>query len=120
MARLGSLFNMLMDGSKPLEPEVGMGCTILYWTDRSAATIMKVSDNKKHIWISMDRAIRVDKNGMSEDQSYIYETRNIDVPEAWVEYTLRKNGRYYKKGDTMRSNPSLLIGVRREYYDYSF
>ena len=109
-----------MDGTKPLEPEVGMGATVLYWTDRSAATIMKVSDNKKSIWISHDKAIRVDKNGMSDAQEYTYETLNVDNPDLWEEYTLRKNGKYYKKGDTIRSCPSLLIGSRREYYDYSF
>ena len=46
---IGSLVNLVLDGSKPHEPEVGMGATILYWSDRSAATIMKVSDDKKHI-----------------------------------------------------------------------
>jgi hypothetical protein len=61
---IGSLVNLVLDGSKPHEPEVGMGATILYWSDRSASTIMKVSDDKKHIWISQDKATRVDKNGM--------------------------------------------------------
>lgn len=118
--KTGSLLNHLMNGSEPLKPVVGMGCTILYWTDRGAATIMKVSDNGKRIWISRDRATRVDTNGMSEDQSYVYETVNYDHPENWSEYSLRKNGRYYRKGDTMRSGLALLIGTRREYYDYSF
>lgn len=118
--KTGSLFNMLMDGDKPLVPEVGMGATILYWSDRSAATIMKVSEDKKHVWISQDIATRTDKNGMSDDQSYTYETVNADKPETWIEYTLRKDGKYHAKGDRMRGSLSLLIGSRREYYDYSF
>ena len=118
--KTGSLFNMLMDGSEPLEPMVGMGATVLYWTDRSAATIMKVSENKKHIWISHDKATRTDKNGMSDNQEYTYEIINADKPETWVEYTLRKDGKYHMKGNRMRGSLSLLIGVRREYYDYSF
>mgnify|MGYP001576962564 CR=1 FL=1 len=34
----GSLINHLMSGSKGAEPEVGMGATILGWSDRHPAT----------------------------------------------------------------------------------
>jgi hypothetical protein len=40
---------------------------------------------------------------------------NIDNPEFWDEYTLRKNGKYYRKGDKMRSSIAICVGVRREF-----
>lgn len=94
-----------------------MGATVLYWTDRRAATIVWVSPSGKSLKIRGDKAIRTDSYGMSDAQSYRYEPQP-DAPE--VEYTLRKDGRWIRKGQPMRGSASLLIGVRDEYYDYSF
>jgi hypothetical protein len=54
---------------------------------------------------------------MSESQTYEY-TRNENGET--IVFTLRKNGRWVKKGQSMRNGTSLSIGHRSEYYDYSF
>lgn len=46
--KYGSLINLLSDaGKQTIKPEVGMGITILSWTDRDAATIIEVSKSGK-------------------------------------------------------------------------
>lgn len=107
----GSMVNHLMSGTIGApEPTVGMGATILCWTDRHAATIVKVTSSQIHV--RRDRAIRVDNNGMSEVQQYTYE----QDPTADVE-VFRKTKRGWRKTG---GGASLRIGDRAEYHDYSF
>lgn len=115
--KTGSLINMLADRDVPRIPRVGDGCTVLHWSDRDAATVVRVSPDGKRIWIKGDIATRTDKNGMSDAQSYSY-SPNPDARE--IEYTLRKDGKYHKAGEPLRGSMSLLIGTRMTYYDYSF
>jgi len=112
----GSLTNYLLSGTKGQPtPEVGMGATLLGWTDRHAYTIVEVA--ARRIGAQRDNAIRIDDNGMSESQDYRYEPQ----PTARVEhFTLRKNGAWVKEGESMRGGARLRIGDRREYYDFSF
>lgn len=101
-------------------PVVGMGATILMWSDRHAATIRLIDHFKtgaragqvKAVWVTEDQAIRIDNNGMSENQTYEY------LPQAdgpYKKFTLRKNGRFVDSGGT-----TLAVGYRNEYHDYSF
>jgi hypothetical protein len=104
----GSLMNHLMSGSGPA-PEVGMGCTVLHWTDRSPGTIVKVTKTQVHV--RGCHAKRLDKNFQSETQ--VYEI--TENPDARVEvFRLTKRGWRNKAGN------GLLIGHRENYYDYSF
>ncbi len=99
-----------------IKPVVGMGCTVCYISDRRAATIVEVSKSLETIKIQIDESKRIDGNGMSEQQEYEY-TRN---PEAYIwTYTKRKNDRYYRQGESMRG-AECCIGIRKEYYDFSF
>mgnify|MGYP001567304673 CR=1 FL=1 len=98
-------------------PLVGMGATILFWTDRKAATIVAVSADGKRVSVQEDRATRTDKNGMSEAQAYAYEP-NLEA--TILVFTLRKNGRYIQQGAAMTSGLCLGIGFRDAYHDYSF
>jgi hypothetical protein len=104
------------------EPEIGMGVTILSWTDRHAATIVHVGS--KLVVVQEDKATRTDKNGMSECQEYTYE-RNPNGPR----YTFRreKNGYWTEvcwNPETNRwrktNGHGLRIGERNEYRDFSF
>ena len=120
----GSLVNHLYSRSvngQPV-PTIGMGATILNWTDRKAGTIIEV--NKTIIRVQEDNATRIDNNGMSECQEYEY-TAN---PDGYV-HTFRqdKNGMWsavYFNEKTKRYNKSggsgVLIGRREQYHDYSF
>ncbi len=109
----GSFHNLMYAGTKPKTPKVGDGATVLHWTDRSAATVVKVSASGKTIWVQDDTATRTDKNGMSDGQSYTF-ARN---PDGFIrKATLRKDGRYRVSNGTS----GVMVGRRDEYYDYTF
>ena len=72
----GSLVNHLysrMTIGEP-EPTVGMGVTMLSWTDRDAGTIVEVNMKKRYIAVTEDNKKRIDNNGISESQEYEYTT----------------------------------------------
>lgn len=97
------------------EPTVGMGVTINFYSDSKAATIIQISHKGKRIVLRQDKATRIDHNGVSESQTYNYET---DLDGSIYVATLRKDGAYRLVGATTGS--TITLGVRREYYDYSF
>lgn len=108
-----------METMTKVKPEVGMGGTILMYTDRHAFTIEKVSKSGKTFYFRKDTAIRTDKNGQSENQSYRFE-RNTKNPLCMAK--LHKNGRYYTNEvyGQGRCDTPVSIGERCEYYDYGF
>ena len=113
----GSLINHIYSGDRDSEPVVGMGATILMWSDRHAATVVEVSADKKRVVIQRDNAKRTDKNGMSESQTYEF----TPDPEARREtYTLRKNGAWVIKGGGLKNGGRIKLGARSEYRDFSF
>lgn len=111
-----SIFNTLMNSASGIEPEVGMGVTILFFSDRHAGTITEIEYFKsgqkagqpKTITVQEDKAIRTDSLGMSDAQSYRYE-RN---PDGMV--------RVFKANKRTGKFEGLLIGHRKHYYDFSF
>lgn len=113
--KYGSMINQLSSNATPPQPEVGMGATMLYWSDRVAGTVIEVK-GKRLVW-QEDNATRADQNGMSDAQTYTY----TPDPEGRVEvFTLRKNGRWVREGDSMQNGTCLGLGYRRKYYDFSF
>lgn len=103
-------------------PEIGMGATRLMWTDRKACTITAIlardsAGRPTRIEIQEDRAHRTDKWGMSDYQTYEYET---DPEGRLHRYSLRKNGLWVRLGSNLRSGERLLVGRRDHYHDYSF
>ena len=113
----GSLINAISGSNPDLIPEVGMGATILYWTDRRAATVIEVSKSGKQITVQYDKATRTDDHGMSDAQSYSYERNPNGATRV---FTKRKNGQWIAKGDPLRGGQRLGLGYRKEYYDFSF
>jgi hypothetical protein len=112
-----SLVNSIHARTVSPDPEVGMGATVLMWTDRKAATIIAVSPSGTRIKVREDLATRSDDNGMSDAQSYDYAPN----PEGAVtEFSLRDNGRWIRKGEPMRSGQALLVGQRDHHFDFSF
>lgn len=102
--------------------EVGMGATVLMWTDRRAATLIAIEGNI--VTVQEDTVTRTDNNGMSDMQDYVFE-RN----EKGCTYTFRcgKDGKYVevrKNPETGRWNKvdgcGLILGMRNNYYDFSF
>jgi hypothetical protein len=105
----GSLINHLMTRGTGIAPEVGMGATVCWWTDRMAGTIIHVTATQVHV--QLDRATRTDKNGASEHQEYSYEA---DPDGEVIVFRLRKKGWGTAKG------MGIMIGGRHAYHDYSF
>lgn len=108
------------------EPVVGMGVTILGWTDRYAGTIVKVEKihGALYVHVKEDRAKRIDKNGMSESQEYEYSPNPGAATQTW---RCKANGMWEsvwfkeKTGRWNRSSGSgLAIGYRKAYHDFSF
>lgn len=112
----GSLVNYMKGNTAPITPEVGMGATLLMWSDRSPFTIHKVEGKK--LWASPDLYDRIDENGMSECQEYVYHNNDQELEINWTLFTLRKDGRWHR-GTTL-CGMVLSIGHREKYYDFSF
>lgn len=108
----GNLINRLEEHVTSPTPVVGMGATVMFYSDRTAATVTKVSTSGKTCWLTEDNAERVDTNGMSEAQSYRF-TPNPDG-RVW-RASLRKNGTWKTS-----NNDGVALGRRDAYHDYSF
>jgi len=110
MTTFGSVVNAISArslGTAP--PVVGEGCTELCWTDRHAGTVTWVSESGKSFRYRLDKAVRVDHNGMSECQDYRYEPGNGE------ERTARLTKRGWASNGTR-----LVTGYRETYHDFSF
>lgn len=107
------------------KPEVGMGATLLRWTDRAPATITSVFEKGKYLFIGVkqDHAKRTDNNGMSEMQQYEY-TPNPEAGEIffrfdgkfWEGVSFNQKTKRWKKN----GGPGIRIGHREKYHDFSF
>lgn len=74
MKLYGNLNNRLEENKKLCkEIKVGTHATMYGWSDRQAYEVVDVID-QNHIKIRRLKAIRTDKNGMSDCQSYRYES----------------------------------------------
>lgn len=60
------------------KPEVGQDCTMAVGSDRYPFRIIKVTKSGKTFWMKSLDARRIDKNGMSESQTYVY----CELPEG--------------------------------------
>ena len=98
-------------------PEIGMGATVCFYSDRKAATIIEVSPSGRKVTVQYDTVTRTDDRGMSDAQEYAYQA---NPQERTEEFTLRRNGRFVRVGETQRGGLGLLVGARHEHYDYSF
>ena len=124
----GSLTNHILSRAtigQPV-PVVGMGATILCWTDRKPATIVAVDARKSGtiVTVQEDVAKRADENGLSEDQTYTFtanpNARKITFRQAkgggWQEVTFNAAT---KRWNAVEGH-GLRIGERDKYHDFSF
>jgi len=125
----GSLINHVMSGSNHPEPEIGMGVTILSWTDRHPGTIISIECKNCQpylIGITRDSYKRIDKNGMSESQEYTFETDWNDKHQIFYKKDKNGNWRSVTKSEKDRwifcdnVGNEILIGRREKYHDFSF
>lgn len=95
--------------------KVGDGATYYIGSDRYPFTIIEIVSDKKVI-LQRDHYRRIDNNGLSENQTYEY------FPNSYAErivVTKRKNGRWYKQGESMGAG-QYSLGVRRAYQNPSY
>ena len=90
-----------------------MGATVHLWSDNTPYTIVSISKSGHKLILQEDKYRRLDGNGMSEVQKYVFQP---DPDGAKISATKRKDG-YYR---VSKSNSFVVIGQRRRYYDYSF
>lgn len=115
--KYGSMDNHICEGiGNGLELRVGMGITVLSYTDRHPATIISVSKSGKSFKAQQDKAHRIDSNGMSDSQEYEYER---DEHGRIFDFRRAKNGRFYAEGG-QRNGYGCIIGHREKYFDFSF
>lgn len=104
------------------DPKVGMGATLLGWTDRYAGTIIDVTGNI--VTVQEDRAKRTNSKGMSDDQTYVYEG-NPDGAQhhyqlrdsEWVPVQWNDRTRDWNKSP---SGYPIKIGVRDQFHDFTY
>jgi hypothetical protein len=113
-------------------PEVGMGVTVCHYSDRNAGTVVAVRTKRdgsvKEIDIRKDKVTRVDSYGMSDAQDYTYEPGAEDAPVTT--WRLDSKGRFRQlytdqwtgsvKMADARHGAKLALGIRDEFYDYTF
>jgi hypothetical protein len=109
----GSFMNRVMEKTPAtITPEIGMGATSFYYTDRHCWTIIAVSKNGKEITLQRD-SIKVDGEASYGHQNWLI---TPDTEGVTSTATLRKNGTWkQKKGTTVFG-----IGFRNYHYDWSF
>ncbi len=96
-------------------PAIGMGATYVCGSDRYPYTIIEIVS---------DRMIRVQSDIYTPADGYNYYSNQVhdftpDPDGGIVTLTLRKNGRWIEKGQSIKSF-GYAIGSRRAYSDPSF
>lgn len=124
----GSVINHLQSRATIGQPEpvVGMGATMLGWTDRYACTIRNVFNigNKRAVQVSRDRTKVIAGSSHDGTAQYEYETTPDGAlttfafnGSVWEQYQLNEQTKRWNKA---KSGRGLRIGERDEYRDPSF
>ena len=127
MKLYGSVNNRMMERALSTVPEVGMGATLISWSDRDPYSIVEVSDRKVHVEVetsdsglikrSYPRIIKVTRdkakiiNGESVLGSPEYEF--YKDPNAKVETFV-----YHRKSNSYRRETKKFKVVDGEYIEY--
>jgi hypothetical protein len=97
--------------------EKGMGATVGIGSDRYPYTVIEVSPNYKTIKIQKDSYKPADGYNYFGNQVYEF----IPDPNGPIEvWTLRKHGRYVRKGNKQGNGFYLTIGNKQAYSDPGF
>ena len=107
---------------------VGAGATLKHYTDCDPYTVVEVINENRIVarkckaTLSQDFKLNFVPGGFSAHCTNNYEQEydyidDLDAPG--IVFTKRKNGRWYKEGESSSSS-ELKIGYRRKFYDYNF
>jgi len=106
---------MRQDQQKTSEIRVGDGATYHIGSDKYPYTVVGIMTAKR-LRVCRDHAVRTDKNGLSEIQTWEYSSN--ENSNCYV-ITLRKNGFWYRMGESSKGG-FFTIGKREMYQDPSF
>lgn len=105
-------------------PTVGMGVTILYWTDRRAGTIVEVVSENEIVFTEDDTVADKSKPCQMGHQNWIH-TPQPNGPRMTAKKG--RDGRWYlaRKTKTGRLSVNkkclpLAVGYKEHHYDWSF
>ena len=116
-----SVVNWIEGNCKPAVPVVGMGATILCWTDRLPATVRAVSKTGRELKFTEDKATLVSGSTMSESQEWRYETTPASDCLNAQTAKLDKRGRWrICTSDGKMGSGVLSVGHRDKYHDPCF
>ncbi len=96
-------------------PAPGMAATEVWYSDRKACTITRVSKSGKTFWMKRDIAKRIDNFGRSETQEYEF----LADPTATEIKVTKGRGSYMNCWKTY-GGQKVWVGVRDHHHDYSF
>lgn len=108
--------NFIRYSQSPTNLKIGDGATITWATDREAGSIVRIV-NEREIHVQIDDKKRLDKNGMSDAQTYEYSAN--DQNPVYI-FTRRKNGTWVRQGEDMGSGLRAVFGIRDAYFDYCY
>lgn len=103
----------LEEAFKAIIPEVGMPCTVVYYTDRRAATIVRVETPNRVV-------VRFNETKCLDYYNGDYEI----LPEfdclGEETFTKRRNGRWVQQGHKFKGGVKLHLHYQRHYIDPHF
>lgn len=94
-------------------PEVGIPCTIVYFSDYRAATVVEVSEDKKKV------GVRFNENVCKDWYAGYYEVKQELYGEVQY-FTHRKNGQWVMVGHPVMDGVVLALHYQRHYIDPHF
>ena len=122
----GSLVNALYALESVKVPNIGDGATILSWTDRDPATVIDVEEKGQYVYVTTqdDDYRRVDNNGISEQQSYLFVPDPKGAIRHWRINRRGEIDRVVINSETGRWNKwgsgGIYFGRRAKFHDFSF
>jgi hypothetical protein len=122
----GSLVNALYALESVKVPNIGDGATILSWTDRHPATVIDIEEKGRYVYVTTqdDNYHRVDKNGMSDAQTYLYSPNPEGAIRHWRINQRGETDRVSINPETGRWNKwgsgGIYFGRREKFHDFSF
>lgn len=103
----------LEEAIKAIIPEVGMPCTVVYFTDRSAATIVRVETPNRVV-------VRFNETKCLDYYNGDYEILpEFDCLGEEV-FTKRRNGRWVQQGHKFKDGVKLHLHYQSHYIDPHF
>lgn len=104
-----------MEAIKQIVPEVGMGCTVVYYSDYRAATVVEVNGRRNRVGVKFNKTKCLDY--YAGDYEILPE---MEERMAVRYFTKRKNGEWVYEGHTTKDGVKLALHYQHHYIDPTF